>query len=374
MLIRLYIDNYKCFSGFEFKPDRLQPIFGRNATGKSSLFGLLREVQQFVVFSMPVDYAFPRSSLTRWDSRLHQTVELDVLGSGGSYGYRMVIGHGEEGAKAWVELEELTFDGRRLFSSSRGNAQIYRDDGSPGPPVSLDWTRSGISLLGPTDENRLLTWFKVWMENLLIVDIVPALMSSWTEREESILHPGCRNFASWFRHVWQDSTETVLKLSESLREIFEGFQSLSLKALPDGSQRVLKLDVLVESPSGGAPSRSSFLFDELSDGERALIALYTITGVLSAKGGTVCFDEPDNYLGIAEVQPLLMQLEDLTAEGSAQVLVASHNSEVLNYFATEAAVLLSRTNHGPARAPPFRVDPDSGLRPAELVARGWEGP
>lgn len=37
MLTRLYVDNFRCFENFEFRPARKQLIFGTNGAGKSSL-------------------------------------------------------------------------------------------------------------------------------------------------------------------------------------------------------------------------------------------------------------------------------------------------------------------------------------------------
>jgi predicted ATPase len=36
MLTRLYIDNFRCFVKFEYRPARTQLILGANGSGKSS--------------------------------------------------------------------------------------------------------------------------------------------------------------------------------------------------------------------------------------------------------------------------------------------------------------------------------------------------
>ena len=41
MLTRLYLDNFRCFENFEYKPARRELILGRNGSGKSSLFEAL---------------------------------------------------------------------------------------------------------------------------------------------------------------------------------------------------------------------------------------------------------------------------------------------------------------------------------------------
>ena len=41
MLTRLYIDNFRCFEKFEWRPGRKQLIMGGNGTGKTSLMDAL---------------------------------------------------------------------------------------------------------------------------------------------------------------------------------------------------------------------------------------------------------------------------------------------------------------------------------------------
>ncbi len=35
MIKRIYIDNFRCFSNFELRPDRVNLLFGVNGSGKS---------------------------------------------------------------------------------------------------------------------------------------------------------------------------------------------------------------------------------------------------------------------------------------------------------------------------------------------------
>ena len=48
MLKRIYIDNFRCFVNFEYKPERKQLLLGANGSGKSSLLDAIRAVQGFV--------------------------------------------------------------------------------------------------------------------------------------------------------------------------------------------------------------------------------------------------------------------------------------------------------------------------------------
>jgi AAA15 family ATPase/GTPase len=45
MLKRIYIDNFRCFVNFEYKPEQMQLLLGANGSGKSSLLDAIRLVK-----------------------------------------------------------------------------------------------------------------------------------------------------------------------------------------------------------------------------------------------------------------------------------------------------------------------------------------
>lgn len=116
-----------------------------------------------------------------------------------------------------------------------------------------------------------------------------------------------------------------------------------------------------------------FFFDELSDGQRCLICLYTILHFVLAQGGaTVVIDEPENFISLREIQPWLTAVSDVIEESHSQIILISHHPELINQWAPGCGVQFVREPLGPVRVVPFRGEPDSGISPAELIARGWE--
>jgi AAA15 family ATPase/GTPase len=76
MLKRIYIDNFRCFVNFEYKPERKQLLLGANGSGKSSLLDAVRLLKEFITGKgMP----FTQSSLTRWQDHPLQVFEIEVL-------------------------------------------------------------------------------------------------------------------------------------------------------------------------------------------------------------------------------------------------------------------------------------------------------
>ena len=130
--------------------------------------------------------------------------------------------------------------------------------------------------------------------------------------------------------------------------------------------------LLIAELTNGRGGTDKYFFNELSDGQRCLVCLYTILHFVLAKGGTVVLDEPDNFLSLSEFQPWLMAVADVVEEGQGQVLLISHHPEVINQWAPGSGVQFVRDGAGPVRVNDFQGDPDSCLSPSEIVARGWE--
>src|SRR5437016_6260855 len=91
MLTRLYIDNFRCFVNFEYRPARRQLIIGGNGSGKSSLQDALLRVRQLVLMGQRADELFGLGDRTRWLSQIHQTIEIEAVSGGHPFRYRLVL-------------------------------------------------------------------------------------------------------------------------------------------------------------------------------------------------------------------------------------------------------------------------------------------
>lgn len=113
--------------------------------------------------------------------------------------------------------------------------------------------------------------------------------------------------------------------------------------------------------------------DELSDGQRALIALYSLVRLASGQGYTLFLDEPDNYVALPEIQPWLIQVADACGAELPQAVMCSHHPELIDYIGADRGTLLERETSGVTRARPLaEAVKDGGLKISEIIARGWE--
>jgi predicted ATPase len=366
MLKRIYIDNFKCLVNFELTVEPMNLFLGANGTGKTTLFQALLKLQQFLVEGKTVAELFKSTDLTRWQNLSIQSFELEIAGNGGLYKYSLTIEHQPKPARSRMQQERLWFDDKLLFDfniqESAGLAQLYHDDHTKGPEYPSDWSRSGIAALQERLDNKKLSWFKKRLAQFLIIRINPTLMDSESHQEEMGPTWEMSNYAAWFRYLSQDQG-TIFELTQELREILPGFKAF--KIISDGKAKILSGVFFNQSDKA-----INYEFNELSDGQRVLIALYTLLYCMPDENYTLCLDEPENFLALPEIQPWLDKLYDQCEDNRMQALLISHHPKIINYLASDAGYWFSRQNNGPIRTQRVCED-DTGLSIADLVARGW---
>ena len=209
--------------------------------------------------------------------------------------------------------------------------------------------------------------FRKELQKLMIAGIHPMNMSSESRNEDSVLSRNMENFVSWYRFLSQEYQGAMFAIFQELKQVIPGFKSFSLKEA--GEARVLK--VLLDRPGENARPLSQD-FSELSDGQRVLVALYTLLFGLKDQGVSLFLDEPDNFVTLREIQPWLMALTDSCGEGIEQAVLISHHPEIIDQLALSYGRWFDRDKNGPTRVtdkPKAQVD---GLKPSETISRGWE--
>jgi len=366
MLTRLRIHNFKCFVNFEYEPGQRQLILGGNGSGKSSLMDALFRLRQFLSLGEKAEVFFPFFDRTRWTSELKQSFEVEATLDGSCYIYSLELDSHEDQAKPKVTWEKLYCDARPIFEFVQGQVFLYNDQSEQTATYPFDSSRSALATTTQGDDKKKLTSFKRWTESILCFRINPFKVTLRAEAEDPAPKFDLSNFAAWYRHLTQQYPRETQALLKSLQSALDGFEYLRL----DNVGQNVRLLVAEFSKSG---SPVNFGFDQLSDGQRTLICLYTILHFVIAKGGTVVLDEPDNFISLREIQPWLMALDDAIEDHGGQVLIISHHPELINQWAPNYGVRFVRDGMNGAHVVRFHGDPDSLLAPGELIARGWEG-
>lgn len=368
MIKRLYIDNYKCLVNFELELSELTLLLGPNGVGKTAVFDVIYAVRQLLSGEAKVtDKAiFPTRTLTRWQRRDTQVVEVDVALDKEVLRYRLEVGHETATQRARIDLERLEADGKPLFVFERGKVHLYRDDHSQGPEFHSDWTESSLARVQPGGDNTRLSRFLDYARRVIVCGLYPSSFETESSTEDPVLQRDARNFSAWYRHVLLERPELVSKFTQALEAVIEGFRGIRMEKVGLDTRALL---VMFDQAS----ERYELRLNEVSDGQRALIALYSLVKLASGQGYTLILDEPDNYVALPEIQPWLIELADVCGVEVPQAILCSHHPELIDYLGSDRGVLLKRETSGVTKVrSTHELATDGGLKLSEIIARGWE--
>ena len=148
---------------------------------------------------------------------------------------------------------------------------------------------------------------------------------------------------------------------DHLRDVLPGF--VDLRLVQKGSDyRELQAEFAPRDGEAG----NIYRFDQLSDGQRALIVIHLLLFADDA-GRTLFLDEPDNYITLPELQPWLAELEDGCGDTLPQTILISHHPEAID-FLNDKAVWLGGEPESHTRI--LDVRNDTRLKISELYAQG----
>lgn len=368
MIERLYIDNFKSLVNFELNLQELTLLLGPNGVGKTSVLDVVFALRHLLAGIAKVTDlgVFPSSTLTRWQKRNRQVIELDASLEGNRYRYRLEMDHEPISRRARIELEQLEMSGAPLFRFQHGEVQLYRDNHSPGPIFGADWTESAMARVPPRNDNTHLSRFLDFMRKVIVCGLYPASFAAESSTEDAVLQRDARNFAAWYRHLLLERQDLVPEFTKALQEVIVGFRGIRMEKVGLDTRSLMVLFDQYDQ-------RYELRLDEISDGQRALVALYALVRLAASEGYTLFLDEPDNYVALAEIQPWLIELVDACGTNGSQAVICSHHPELIDYLGVDRGMLLERESSGATRAKILaETNVDDGLKISERIARGWQ--
>ena len=374
MLQRLYVDNYKCLVNFELQLKELTLLLGRNGVGKTAVLDIVYALRRLLSGEVKIgdSVAFPTRTLTRWQERNLQVLEMRVQLASDSFDYRLEVEHERTTRRARIRLERLTTNGKPLFECQLGEVQLYRDNFDKGPAFTVDWSESALARVAPHRDNPRLTRFLDFVRKMVVCNFHPPSFRTESVQEDPYLSRSGDNFADWYRHVLQERPDLVPPFTSNLRQVIDdGFSGIRMERVGLDTRGLMVVF------HGFDPLDNSFpyelRFDELSDGQRLLTVLYGLVHFAAVQSTSLFFDEPENYVALAEIQPWLMNLDEACGDVLPQAVICSHHPELIDYLGGDRGLLLERETSGvtTARRPESRLFED-GLKFSEVIARGWE--
>ncbi|MDI1276107.1 AAA family ATPase [Methylobacter sp.] len=364
MLKRLYVHNYKCLVNFEINFDKDISLFlGANGSGKSTVFEVLTKLRRVIIGEEKVGNVFNGADSPRWlneeaeDKNIY--FELDVEVESSIFRYLLVISFGSfEGMFFDHKIkEERLYFNKKILIETKDKETILAGDTAP---IRLDSSRSSINRYGAliTDE------FLQYLRTLFIVRINPYEMLSTINKVNAEVKSDFSNYAEWFAHLNEKNRKGVSAFEKAMRDILPGFDYFKIEQA--GQAKVLQVDFENKT---NKKEIISYYFNELSEGQKVLIALYALV-YCAPENSLICIDEPENFLALPEIQPWFDTLYDQCAERGLQTLLISHHPKIINLLASDSGYWFSRENNL-TRIQKISPEDGSGLSIAELIDRGW---
>ena len=368
MITRLYVNNFRCLVAFDAKFDSFGVLCGHNGAGKSSVFDAVRLIRNLGtgdgVLGGVGDDDVPQLEFTKWLDSKTQEFELTLSVDGQAFDYVLHIEQTAEFEKPRVIYEKAVYDNQPLFERDLDGVRFQRSDGNK-TGFPLDWRQAALAAIQPRGSIGKLTLLQEEIAKLLVLRPNPRAMESESKAEAKHPDLSMTNLTSWYRSLAQEQDWTDA-LRDALRGVWPDFRSFKLV---DAGLNTKALQLRFEST--GSNSASVF-FNQLSDGERALIGLYMMRSALETGAvRSVLIDEPDNFIGLPELQPWVLSMRELL-DDEHQLVLISHHPEILSNAGESNGYYLWRDNHtSPTRIGPLMVP--EGMSAGEAIARGWAG-
>jgi energy-coupling factor transporter ATP-binding protein EcfA2 len=300
VITRLYANNFRCLVAFETQFESFGVICGPNGAGKSSVFDVFKLIRDLASGDSYLggdgERDIKRLEFTNWLDSTTQEFELGVTAEGHSFKYVLHLEQVASEEKPRILRERATCDDRELFDRDLEGVRFQKQSGiTSGFP--LDWRQAALGSIQPAGDRREIQILQQAVTKLLILRPSPRGVEKESKGESGRPDLYLGNLTSWYRSLSQEQ-EWTDSLRDSLQNVWPDFKSFRLV---DFGLNTKALQLRFE----GSVSRGSVLFfDQLSDGEKALVGLYMVRAALATGASqTVLIDEPDNYVGLPELQP-----------------------------------------------------------------------
>jgi predicted ATPase len=340
MIQRLYVNNFRCLENFELSlsgmPSAL--LIGKNGSGKSAV-GLALEILQRIARGTnrvgellgPADLAWGRS-----DAPLR--IEIETKLGGSCFHYQLAFELPSGFKELRVAQENLSVDGSEVYSRDRAQVSLSGAAEEGRAKFRVDWHLVALPIIQARSEADAHHVFRSWLAHMLILAPVPSRITGDSERSSLMPNREVTNFGEWFSGVLTHAPASYSEIDGYLRGAMPDLKDVKNPVIAKDAR---SLSVQFQQDAGSL----SLPFGLLSDGEKCFFIAALVIASSHAYGPILCYwDEPDNYLSLAEVGQFVMALRR-SFQSKGQLIVTSHNPEAIRQFSNENTMVVHRTSH-----------------------------
>ncbi len=340
MISRLYIHNFRCVENFGLLLNDLSSVLliGKNGSGKTTVGMALEVFQKIARGTNRVGDLITPNDVTRDRFATPMRFEIDVKLDGRLFNYTVAFELPDRFKELRVAEEKLTVDGEPVFTRLLAQVQLARTGQDKEASFRIDWHLVALPIVQELSDRDPIFILKRWLANMLILRPVPTMMRGDSESETTQPNAQVTNFGAWFSGLIAASPSAYSKIDAYLKEMMPDLQDIKNPVVARESRT---LNVIFKNDQGAL----TIPFGGLSDGEKCFMIYALVIAANDAYGPIVCFwDEPDNFVGPAEVGPSIVALRRAFRD-QGQLLVTSHNPEAVRRFSDENTFVLFRKSH-----------------------------
>ncbi len=345
MLQRLYVHNFRCLENFELilKEMSSSLLIGKNGAGKSTIASALEVLQSAGrginrMRDLEDKGLIGPKDFNRGISDVPIRFEIEVLLDKKLYKYILALELPENFRELRVFEEQLLIAGNPIYSRKEAQVTLYTSPKNSEAQFLVDWHLIALPIIQAQSANDPLRIFKSWLASMIILAPIPSWMTGESTGETLEPKRDGSNFGEWFSGLLSRYPAAYTQTDRYLREVMPDIQDFLNEQIGKDSKSMV---VRFEAKSANL----SVDFKDLSDGEKCFFLCAVVLAANKYYGPLFCFwDEPDNYLSLSEVGHFVTSLRR-SFKDNGQIVVTSHNEEVIRKFSNENTFVLDRKSH-----------------------------
>lgn len=335
------MDGYRAFANFEVKLDNSDTVLviGENGSGKTSFGKILSILQSVARGENRSKVLFPlatSNSFFYMEPSILVEIEADIEGL--QYKYQLELELPDGFREYRVKSELLSSTRGIIFERESANVTLYKStEFKESGRFSLDWHKFALPLVQGGSESTELVKFRNWLARTIVISPETALFDP--EVKQPTLEPDfeASNVGDWFAGLLQSSPRSYNTLVNFLEQgMLRGFDQIRVESsgLPELMFRFRDDKILTEVP-----------FRNLSKGEQvSFLAGLVYASMKDSTSGFCFWDEPDSHVSIGKLHTM-MQMFRGRPSGTSQLVMTSHNAELIRTFDPAETLAFSRPGY-----------------------------
>lgn len=347
MIKRLYVHNFRCLENFELNLEDLPSalLVGKNGVGKSSVRDILRILQAIGRGESRMEGLeklgiLNKNCFTRLQTHIPLRIDINVVINKIDYRYKIAFDFPENFKEIRIVDEAFYKDGSVIFSRELAQVNLVSEARQNEVQFLLDWHTLALPIIQATSDNDSVLIFRNWLSRMILLSPIPCFIKGTSQGEHLTPDLHALDFGKWLTGLLSQYPAAYSQIKEYLQEVMPEFDDIENQVVGKDAK-----SLFVRYKNQDSKERFALSFSDLSDGEKCYFICALVLVANDKYGPLFCFwDEPDNHLNASEIGHFALSLrKSFLTKG--QILLSSHNLEVIRKFPPEATFILDRQSH-----------------------------